>query len=436
MKWTIIKDKFDTIYIDIMLHPGEGTVASDTIRLRVGSKFVNPVIVPPEGLYLEGWYKDSELSVKANKDDIVDNTFANLYAKFVSSMYEMDGNKQWRPAQSFNPSTIPGYEGFDVYESFSNYHVSNAFAKMYVDVMGYTTFTLYINSYAEANYDYTIAFSPDVDVISNPNSGTTGAVANTYGFSKNPALYPPTDTNGWKKVTYNLDGNSHRICICYRKDGSGDSYNDRGYVAIPHNQPQPVPVEPKFVDYVYPAARGTYFDTGIVPTATTYFELDFLTPSEYKQSGDWPVLLGAQSFDGNEEQMFIRYGTPSSGLMNINYFSDASQAEEVWYNIQTNYDTRYTIKFGPNLALLDGVTQSVNPFKSVTTTNTVYMFAGNYGNAWRPQQFRCYGLKVWDGDNLIANFRPYSDNYGAGAFYEEVTGEIRYASGEMTAGND
>ena len=44
MKWTIIKDKFDTLDIDIRLHPGEGTVTSDTIRLRVGSKFVNPAV--------------------------------------------------------------------------------------------------------------------------------------------------------------------------------------------------------------------------------------------------------------------------------------------------------------------------------------------------------------------------------------------------------
>lgn len=244
MKWTIIKDKLDTLDIDIRLHPGEGTVVSDTIRFRVGSEFVNPNVEPPEGLHLEGWYKDNEFSIKANEGEIVDSTFANLYAKFTASTYEIDGNNQWRPAESFNPSTIQGYEGFDVYESFSNWNVHNAFAKMYVDVIGYRQFTMYINSYGETNYDYTIAFSPDVDVTSNPSSSTAGAVANTYGFSKNPEQYPPEDANGWRKVTYELDGNAHSICICYRKDGSGNNYNDRGYVAIPHYQPQPVPVEP------------------------------------------------------------------------------------------------------------------------------------------------------------------------------------------------
>ena len=35
---------------------------------------------------------------------------------------------------------------------------------MYVIVSGYSDLTLYIRSYAESNYDYTIAMNPDVDV--------------------------------------------------------------------------------------------------------------------------------------------------------------------------------------------------------------------------------------------------------------------------------
>ena len=273
MTYTIIRDLFD-LNLTVRLHPGEGTVASDTIQLRVGSEFVNPNVDPPEGLRLDGWYKDSEFSNKANPGDIVDSTFANLYAKFKS-----------------------------------------------------------VN----------------------------------------------------------------------------------------------------FVDYVVPNSSGTYFDTRIVPSATTYFELDFLTPSKYKQSGNWPVLLGAQSYDGYDKQMFIRYGTPSIPTVNVNYFVQYTNWPN-YYDI--NYDERHKIKFGPNMTIIDGVSQEPDTFKSVTTTNTVYMFAGNYGYAWRPQQFHCYGLKIWDGDNLIADFKPYIDTDGNGAFYEEVTGEIRYASGAMTAGND
>ena len=52
---------------------------------------------------------------------------------------------------------------------------------MYVRISGYDTFKLYIRSYAESNYDYTIAFNADVDVTSNPSSSTTGVKAHTSG---------------------------------------------------------------------------------------------------------------------------------------------------------------------------------------------------------------------------------------------------------------
>lgn len=68
-----------------------------------------------------------------------------------------------------------------MYESNSNYNVNNGYAKMYVRISGYDTFKLYIRSYAESNYDYTIAFNADVDVTSNPSSSTTGVKAHTSG---------------------------------------------------------------------------------------------------------------------------------------------------------------------------------------------------------------------------------------------------------------
>ena len=71
------------------------------------------------------------------------------------------------------------YDG--VYESNSNYHVDNGFAKMYVRISGYNEFTIYIRSYAESYYDYTLAFNPDIDVTSNPSYNISGVKASTYG---------------------------------------------------------------------------------------------------------------------------------------------------------------------------------------------------------------------------------------------------------------
>jgi len=52
---------------------------------------------------------------------------------------------------------------------------------MYVRIDGYDTFSLYIRSYAESSYDYTLAFNLDVDVTSNPSTSTSGVKAHTSG---------------------------------------------------------------------------------------------------------------------------------------------------------------------------------------------------------------------------------------------------------------
>ena len=45
-----------------------------------------------------------------------------------------------------------------------------------------------------------------------------------------------TDISNYKKVTYsNLDGGQHFVEILFRKDGSVNSNQDRGYVLIPKN---------------------------------------------------------------------------------------------------------------------------------------------------------------------------------------------------------
>lgn len=140
-------------------------------------------------------------------------------------------NSQWRvPVQWTNSNA-----SFDVYESYSNYNKDNQYAKMYIEVDGYTDLTLYINSYAESNYDYTVAFTEDYDPTSNAGWTAVGTnvKATTYGYQYNPSSYGITSGTGWKAAKYTLDGGKHKICICYRKDSSASSGWDRGYVAIP-----------------------------------------------------------------------------------------------------------------------------------------------------------------------------------------------------------
>lgn len=139
---------------------------------------------------------------------------------YVKPWFEADLNDQWRIPEQWTPDTAD----FAVYESFSNWNVHNANATMFVRVKGPARFKLYINSFAESSYDFTIAYAADSE---------TDEAAKTQGFQKNPSSYPVADASAWKAVQYDVGEGEHSVRIVYRKDGSASSDWDRGYVAIP-----------------------------------------------------------------------------------------------------------------------------------------------------------------------------------------------------------
>lgn len=94
---------------------------------------------------------------------------------------------------------------------------------MYIDIEGYDTFTIYVRSYAESNYDYVTVYNLD---------STSSAKVTTNGNQQSG-----TSISSYTPVTFsNIGGGSHRIAIEYKKDGSQNSNSDRGYVLIPKNQ--------------------------------------------------------------------------------------------------------------------------------------------------------------------------------------------------------
>lgn len=143
--------------------------------------------------------------------------------------YTIDLNSNWQKSTVANPNSSL-YDG--VYESYSNNGVDNSGATMYINIDGCTEFTLYIRSYAESYYDYVMVSKLDQSISNSSGYTSSQVYAHTRGNQQSG-----TALSNYTPVTFTgIDGGSHRITVVYRKDGSGSSGDDRGYVLIPKNQ--------------------------------------------------------------------------------------------------------------------------------------------------------------------------------------------------------
>ena len=158
---------------------------------------------------------ESNYGLKKGTADL--KNIANQYHKDAEEYFKprvtIDTNYNWSSKYYQNSSYL-------AYESYSNYNEPNSEAVMYVDIWGYEEFELYIRSYAESDWDY-------VTVSELDNSNTVKA--STKGNQNSG-----TSISSYSKVYYSgIDGGAHRITIKYRKDGTNDYDDDRGYVLIP-----------------------------------------------------------------------------------------------------------------------------------------------------------------------------------------------------------
>ena len=113
--------------------------------------------------------------------------------------------------------------GYFAYRSESNYCRSGYDAEMRVTISGYDSFTFYIRSNGEADFDY-------VMVGLNQRPTTSSNRANTKGRPSSG-----TSRSSYTPVTFNnlSRSSTYTIYIVYRKDGSDNRGDDRGYVLIP-----------------------------------------------------------------------------------------------------------------------------------------------------------------------------------------------------------
>ena len=155
-------------------------------------------------------------------------------------LYTVNLNGQWELTNTVaNPdSTL--YDG--VYMSSSNYNVNSGTAIMYITIKDCSSFTLYIRSYAESNYDYVMVSQLDKTITGGTSySSTTLVKAHTRGNQQSG-----TSLSSYTPVEFtDISSGEHTITVVYRKDSSTHNGDDRGYVLIPYsgnNEPMPFDV--------------------------------------------------------------------------------------------------------------------------------------------------------------------------------------------------
>ena len=221
---------------------GGTLVGQDSMRVYYGHPmYESPDYMPTaqssqEGMSFAGWYTDPMDGQLVDNNTYFYGEFETLYAHYSSKSYSVDLNSQWylMTGSSTDPNgksspyqTNPDSSTYDgVYASYSNYNVGNGWARMRITFSGYDTFVFYLRSYAESNFDYCVAGKIDVAITSLP-SQSTGSYS-TYGKQNSGQTI-----GSYTACSYSNDGGSHFVDVVFRKDGSVNSGNDRGYVLIP-----------------------------------------------------------------------------------------------------------------------------------------------------------------------------------------------------------
>lgn len=141
------------------------------------------------------------------------NTFYINAINFYTSIPQLDydTNGQWEQIENDG--------SYRTFKSFSNYGKDNSTATMFFTIKGYETFTFQIGSMAEKEYDYVLVGIDEKPTIDRNYANTK------YDGNK----------GNYKYVTLNsLDKTKEtKIYVVYRKDSSGSSNYDRGYLRIP-----------------------------------------------------------------------------------------------------------------------------------------------------------------------------------------------------------
>ena len=302
-----------------------------------------------------------------------------------TSSITVDLNNQW-------VESTKKLDGYLVLMSNSNKGVGGGYASMKIKFKGKPDFKIWINSYAESSYDYTIAFNMDVDYPTTlPDIYSTGVKLSTRNFQKDP-----TSIDNFIEVDYPNDGGEHFVVVTYRKDSGGNANDDRGYVAIKATllSTSWVVSSTEFIKendkYYQRINEITTYDGGITAPTGNFKKGNELTPT-YIQSSDasdymvvgssiyykkyaWVTPVDTAINTGDYIQGdYIGAATPS---MKVIY---KDNTEKTFYNLTSiEKDTDANKANAKNVEIYDGVTSigysafySCSSLSAITIPNSV-----------------------------------------------------------------
>ena len=141
--------------------------------------------------------------------------------------FTVDSNRLYAgtPGTS-NGIELASFHNLIAYKS-NNQGIASSYAVSKITVNKATDLTVYIRSYAESSYDYTMISKPNVS--SYPTLSSSSDVKAHTSSNQNSS----SELTGYTKVNYyNLKRNDY-IYVVYRKDRSRDEGDDTGYLLIP-----------------------------------------------------------------------------------------------------------------------------------------------------------------------------------------------------------
>ena len=409
--------------------------------------------------------------------------WVGMRATIAGSAYTFNANYEWEELHNYWNITTTEWEesgaygnlpssGYSVYQSFSNYHISNSTATTYITIFGYETFDFKIRSYGESCCDYVQVY--DIDSESNIK----------VSDSNNAQALQWRDVS-FSGISTNVE---HTIKVIYKKDGSVDSNDDRGFIAIHHqivatsttvvqgeyicsqgDKYQKLEVLAQYegssewvhtgqyikgdliesgssdcdsrlpdgytkVQYIEnPEGSAKYTILNHYPTQDTRYVVDL---QAHQNCGSCPRMFGVGNY--SDFGYLINIECSIGGSYNLKYGNSGG-----WYSTSTSVNTnRHVFDFNKGVFYLDNALVYTCPAKTFTSPIKTGVFCSPQNSSLAVDtgemlRGKIYSFDIYDNDVLSVSLVPCVRDIDSVAGFYDIVNDVFYTSlndGNFVAG--